>query len=237
MTFNGVLNMKMLVMTIMLTIGGLSTLSGDSSVTTGAVMTVDARLVIRSVLMAPRGWWRLGEAGCGDFFGYSFGRTIYHGTNEIPRVEGDVNLIEIRNHVMKRCSGNELMSGTFESASLWLEKTSRRLVRVEFRSREIPSSDIVDIVKNMKKEIDYALALPLASMEVENKKHGADEPSPIYLFGAEDSKFMARLAVYPSINSMGRISVSVTSKKALRGQEPPKNIPPESDLQVEADGL
>ncbi len=228
--------MKNLVVMFILLMAVLPVLS-ESNLVWSSVTNPEFNFKIRSVLLAPRGWWRLGKSGCGDFFGYSFGRTIYHGTNEITRVEGNTKFLEIRNFIENGCSRNELMPDMFESAFLWLEKSSRRLIRVELLSKQIPFSDIDDVVKSMIKKIDYGLALPLVRMDVNGKSYKSDKPNPISIFRAEDTMFSVQLVVYSLTNSMARVSISATSKKLLIDSESSRITTIEPDLQIEVDGL
>ncbi len=185
----------------------------------------------------PRGFDRRGLFGYGGFCEYSFGNTCYTGTNEVLRTEGTMELREIQSPLTDSRRHRYPWLRVFDSVSLFLGKSSRRLVRVEFHSRDIPLSEMEMRIGEIRKMIDYDLALALVPTESRNVKHGLGKPLPISLYEAEDSEFQSRLAVLPSSKSMGRISVSVTSKKALRGSEPPKSIPTESELKVNVDEL
>lgn len=161
----------------------------------------------------PRGWARMGAMGHGECLGYSFGRTIYRGTNEV------VTSIASRSFVVTKIYPTEnrrfyLQSLKIEYVSLWSTLASKRLARVEIHGCPIRQDDVNGLILEIRKRSDYDFALALVPGPSNLACKGRGE---FQRYEAEDKKFSIEVFSEPVSNSLARIRVVVTNKEIMFG--------------------
>lgn len=168
-------------------------------------------LAIRWSTSYPRGWRRMGAMGHGEFFGYSFGRTIYCETNNT------VSTMAPCSFVVNKINPAEdqiffLKPIKIDSILLWCTKGSNRLARIDVQSRPISQSEAKRLLQEIRKEIDYEFAIDLIPVSTNMVCSGKDE---IMLYESRDMRFSIGVFICTAVNSLVRIRVDVICKEII----------------------
>ena len=190
----------------------------------------DARFNMCVAHRAPKGWFRMGLAGCGEFFDYSFGRTNFCDETSFEVYEDQVKYLCVTNSMTPN-------NHHFDRIDLLHDADSRKLLKIRL-SRNLPSgvSDIkcIEALKSILKGCEYWYNIKMPALDIADfsKLRNNSEPDTKE-WRVEDNSFLIRLSILFEKSDVARIELHIESKKARRSSL--VKLKRDKDVEVEID--